>query len=56
MEPNGRLYAPQYSSCTGEQNRLIIGPDGQIRYSAVGLLDWGEAQVVKLIAALAPRP
>jgi len=35
---------------------FVLGQDGQIRYSAVGLLDWGEAQVVKLIAALSPQP
>jgi len=35
---------------------FVLGQDGQIRYSAVGLLDWGEAQVVKLITALATQP
>jgi thiol-disulfide isomerase/thioredoxin len=35
---------------------FVLGQDGQIRYSVVGLLDWGDAQVVKLIAALAAQP
>jgi thiol-disulfide isomerase/thioredoxin len=35
---------------------FVLGQDGQIRYSVVGLLDWGDAQVVKLIAALAVQP
>ncbi len=35
---------------------FVLGQDGQIRYSAVGLLDWGGAQVVKLIAALSLQP
>lgn len=47
--------------CAGLQVRIlptsfVLGQDGQIRYRAVGLLDWGEAQVVKLITALAPQP
>ena len=35
---------------------FVLGQDGQIRYRAVGMLDWGEAQVVKLLTALALRP
>ena len=35
---------------------FVLGQDGQIRYSAVGMLDWGDAQVVKLLTALALRP
>jgi thiol-disulfide isomerase/thioredoxin len=35
---------------------FVLGQDGQLRYSAVGLLDWGDAQVIKLIAALASQP
>ena len=31
---------------------FVLGQDGQIRYSAVGLPDWGDAQIVKLITAL----
>jgi thiol-disulfide isomerase/thioredoxin len=35
---------------------FVLGQDGQLRYSVVGLLDWGDAQVIKLIAALASQP
>jgi thiol-disulfide isomerase/thioredoxin len=35
---------------------FVLGPHGDIRYSAVGLLDWGEAQLVQRIAALFLRP
>ena len=35
---------------------FVLGPDGQIRYSAVGMLDWGAPQVIKLLTELSPRP
>src|SRR5262249_7116784 len=35
---------------------FVLGQDGQIRYSAVGTLDWGEGQIVQRIAALYKRP
>jgi thiol-disulfide isomerase/thioredoxin len=35
---------------------FVLGQDGQIRYSAVGLLDWSDPQVVKLLTELSPRP
>jgi thiol-disulfide isomerase/thioredoxin len=35
---------------------FVLGPDGKIRYRAVGLLDWGDKQVVKLLAALSGQP
>ena len=35
---------------------FVIGQDGRIRYSAVGLLDWRDAQVVKLLTTLFLRP
>jgi thiol-disulfide isomerase/thioredoxin len=35
---------------------FILGPDGQIHYSAVGALDWGDRQIVKQITALLIRP
>ena len=35
---------------------FVLGQDGQIHYSAVGILDWGDAQIVKLITALALQP
>jgi thiol-disulfide isomerase/thioredoxin len=35
---------------------FVLGQDGQIRYSAVGLLDWSAPQVVTLLAELAARP
>jgi len=31
---------------------FVLGPDGKIRYSAVGVLNWGDAHIVKLLAAL----
>ena len=35
---------------------FVLGQDGQIRYSAVGLLDWSAPQVVKLLTDLSIRP
>jgi len=35
---------------------FVLGQDGRIRYGAVGILDWGDAQIVKLLTALALRP
>jgi thiol-disulfide isomerase/thioredoxin len=35
---------------------FVLGQDGKIQYRAVGVLEWGEAQVVKLLAALAGHP
>ena len=35
---------------------FVLGQDGQIRYSVVGLLDWGDAQIIKLITALSIPP
>jgi len=35
---------------------FVLGQDGQIRYSAVGLLDWSAPQVVKLLTELSTRP
>ena len=35
---------------------FVLGQDGDIRYSAVGLLDWRDAQVLQLLTALSPRP
>jgi thiol-disulfide isomerase/thioredoxin len=35
---------------------FVLGPDGQIRYSAVGMLDWSALQVIKLLTELSPRP
>jgi thiol-disulfide isomerase/thioredoxin len=34
----------------------VLGPDGQIRYSVVGMLDWSAPQVIKLLTELSPRP
>jgi hypothetical protein len=31
---------------------FVLGPDGKIQYSAVGILDWRDAHIVKRIAAL----
>jgi thiol-disulfide isomerase/thioredoxin len=31
---------------------FVLGPDGTIRYSVVGELNWGDAHVVKLLATL----
>jgi hypothetical protein len=31
---------------------FVLGPDGKIQYSAVGVLDWRDARIVKLLAAL----
>ena len=35
---------------------FVLGQDGQIRYSAVGLLDWSAPHVVKLLTELSIRP
>ena len=35
---------------------FVLGQDGDIRYSAVGLLDWRDEQVLELLTALSPRP
>jgi len=35
---------------------FVLGQDGQIRYNAVGLLDWSAPQVVKLLTELSIRP
>ena len=35
---------------------FVLGQDGQIRYNAVGLLDWNAPQVVKLLTELSIRP
>lgn len=35
---------------------FVLGQDGQIRYSVVGLLDWSAPQVVKLLTELSIRP
>ena len=35
---------------------FVLGPDGTIRYKAVGALEWADAQIVKLLAALSGRP
>ena len=34
---------------------FIIGPDGRIRYSHAGELDWAEPGIVELISGLMPR-
>ena len=34
---------------------FIIGPDGRIRYSHAGELDWAEPRIVEMISALMPR-
>jgi peroxiredoxin len=31
---------------------FILGPDGKIQYSVVGGLDWGDADIIKRLAAL----
>jgi thiol-disulfide isomerase/thioredoxin len=31
---------------------FVLGPDGSIRYRAIGTLDWGDAHIVHRIAAL----
>ena len=31
---------------------FVLGPDGKIRYSVVGGLEWGDVHIVKLLAAL----
>jgi thiol-disulfide isomerase/thioredoxin len=31
---------------------FVLSPDGKIRYSAVGVLDWGEPHIAKLLAPL----
>ncbi len=33
----------------------IVGPDGRIRYSYIGELDWSKAEIRDLIASLLPR-
>ena len=35
---------------------FVLGQDGDIRYSAVGLLDWRDDQVLQLLTALSLRP
>ena len=35
---------------------FVLGRDGHIRYSAVGMLDWGAPQVIKLLTELSSRP
>jgi len=35
---------------------FVLGQDGDIRYSAVGLLDWRDEQVLRLLTALSLRP
>jgi thiol-disulfide isomerase/thioredoxin len=35
---------------------FVLGQDGDIQYSAVGLLDWRDAQVLQLLTALSLRP
>jgi peroxiredoxin len=35
---------------------FVLGPDGQIRYSAVGMLDWSAPQVIELLTDLSPQP
>ena len=35
---------------------FVLGQDGQIRYNAVGLMDWSAPQVVKLLTELSIRP
>jgi thiol-disulfide isomerase/thioredoxin len=35
---------------------FVLGQDGQIRYRAVGLLDWSTTQVAKLLTDLFTRP
>ena len=33
---------------------FVIGPDGVIRYSVIGEIDWGDEQVVRRVSALLP--
>jgi thiol-disulfide isomerase/thioredoxin len=35
---------------------FVLGQDGDIRYSAVGMLDWGDAQIAQLLTTLSLRP
>jgi thiol-disulfide isomerase/thioredoxin len=35
---------------------FLVGPDGRIRYAAVGEIDWTQERVRKAIAELMPRP
>jgi thiol-disulfide isomerase/thioredoxin len=35
---------------------FVLGQDGQIRYSVVGLLDWSAPEVLKLLTELSTRP
>ena len=35
---------------------FVLGPDGKIRYMAVGILEWGGEHIVKQLAALSGRP
>ena len=35
---------------------FVLGQDGDIRYSAAGLLDWRDAQIIQLLTALSLRP
>jgi peroxiredoxin len=35
---------------------FVLRQDRKIRYKAVGVLEWGDAQIVKLLAALSGRP
>jgi thiol-disulfide isomerase/thioredoxin len=35
---------------------FVVGPDGTIRYRVVGVLDWGDAAIVKQLAGLLTRP
>jgi thiol-disulfide isomerase/thioredoxin len=35
---------------------FVLGQDGDIRYTAVGMLDWGEAQIAQLLTRLALQP
>jgi thiol-disulfide isomerase/thioredoxin len=35
---------------------FVLGQDGQIRYSTVGLLDWSTPEVARLLTELATRP
>ena len=35
---------------------FVLGQDGDIRYSAVGMLDWGDAQIAQLLTTLSLQP
>ena len=35
---------------------FVLGQDGDIRYSAVGLLDWRDDEVLQLLTTLSLRP